>query len=254
MNKYLLSEVCFDDTFALIFFGSAEIFVGFCCWVFYGKFLFNDYHKPLTPKDTICQVQACLWKSWLMDKGINSSLHPELKLKSWDVNCLLVETGRVQDVKRNIWFVFPDFYSSFPCLCLNVAGGFQGIKIKSCSSSGFSRRENLVRNHKIKYKIHVHDQGSQQWWKAAPVDKKNWVRGERAGEEKVLSTFIRKKGAGLAVRKWENEIRKSNGMASPAPLCQGSAGHPPEFILALSLDIWSYCEIQVILNCWEICN
>lgn len=146
--------------------------LGFVVGFFYGKFLFNDYHKPLTPKDTICQVQACPWKSWLMDKGINSSLHPELKLKSWDVNCLLVETGRVQDVKRNIWFVFPDFYSSFPCLCLNVAGGFQGIKIKSCSSSGFSRRENLVRNHKIKYKIHVHDQGSQQWWKAAPVDKR----------------------------------------------------------------------------------
>lgn len=151
-------------------------------------------------------------------------------------------------------FVFPDFYDSFPRLCLNVAGGFQGIKINSCSSSGFSGRENWGRNHKIKYKIHMCDQGSQQWWKAAPADKRIGSGQRELAKTKSWAPLSGNKGAGLAVGKGENEIRKSNGTASAAPLCQGSAGHPSQFLLALSLGIWSYCKTQVMLNCWEICH
>lgn len=83
---------------------------------------------PSPWKDTNCQVQVCLWKSWLMDKGTSSSLHPgsEIKLKPWDMNCLFVQSGWGWDVRRNICFVSPDFYDSFPCLVFECSWRISG--------------------------------------------------------------------------------------------------------------------------------
>lgn len=98
----------------------------------------------------------------------------------------------------------------------------------------------------------MHDQGSQQWWKAAPVDKRIGSGERGLAKTKSWAPLSGQKGAGLAARKGEKEIRKSSGKASPAPPCQGSAEHPPEFLLALSLDMRSNCKMHLILNCWEI--
>lgn len=82
-----------------------------------GRCLFRVYYEPLTSNNANCEVQACLWKSGLVDKGVNASLRSRLGTAAEVFKCGLfaLETRQPQYVKRKRELVFPGFYECLPC-------------------------------------------------------------------------------------------------------------------------------------------